>query len=346
MYRKKNGTMFGAVVILLLLISTIGSIGMEPAKNDPQTLGILEFDPKSHDFGNMTAGECNRTVFEIWTSGGCCELIFNLAWNCSWVTVFPISGVTNGEHIPITVTVNTTSLDIGDHVCDIQITTNGGGSGVFNVTLDIVSATHPLLVYSPRTYNFGVIPENVIKSTAFEIWNGGNGSLNYTLSPTKNWIAVVPLVGSSIGEHDIISVTINTQGLQNNTTYQCDIHIDSNGGCDVFSVTVTVGTIPSFEITTIKGGLFHTKAIIRNNGTANAVSVYWKISISGNGLILLGKETSGTISSLQSGQEETITSDTIIGLGSVIISTMVYSTEVMPVTEKTTAKLLLFYIKI
>jgi hypothetical protein len=346
MRREEKRKIIGAGIILLLLGSMIGTINIIAQKNNPQTFGILEYEPKFHDFGNMTEGETNMTEFEIWTSGGCCELIFNLAWTCPWVNVFPINGVTNGEHIPITVTVDTTGLDIGFYACDIQITTNGGGSGVFNVTLNVVSATHPLLAFSPQAYHFGFIPENVTTSTTFEIWNGGNDTLNYTLLPATNWITVVPMSGSSIGEHDTITVTINTQGLQNQTTYQSEVHIDSNGGCDVFVVTVVVGTKPAFEITGIKGGLFRTTAMVTNNGTADANNVNWRISFSGNGLILLGKESTGSISTLAVGEEKTISSDMIVGLGAVIMTVTIYNDETMPVAERISAKLFLFVIKI
>ncbi|MBN1861699.1 MAG: hypothetical protein JW840_09595 [Candidatus Thermoplasmatota archaeon] len=335
----------GAGIILLLFGSTIGSITV--AGDDILPLfGILEYDPQSHDFGNMNAGESNYTVFDIWMSGGCCELIFDLDWDCTWVNVFPISGVTNGEHIPITVTVNTTGLDLGCYACDVLITTNGGGDGVFNVTLNVISADHPILVFDPQEFNFGFVPENVTKSTTFDIWNGGNATLNYSLSLAKNWVAVTPMSGSSLGEHDTITVTIDTQGLQNNTAHQCDIHINSNGGCGIFLVTVTVGTIPAFEITSIKGGVFRTKAVIKNNGTASASDITWRISLSGNGLLLLGKQTTGTIPTLAIGEELTISSDLILGFGDVVMTVTVYNIEVVPVFEKTTAKLFLFFIKI
>jgi len=346
MKREEFGKKIGAGVILLLFTSTIGTIAFEPRQHTPQMLGILEYEPKSHDFGNMVAGESNRTNFDIWTSGGCCELIFNLTWNCSWVYVFPINGVTNGEHIPITVTVDTSGLDVGIYTCEIYIATNGGGDGIFTIRLNITSANHPLLVFSPQTYNFGYVPQNVTQSTTFDIWNGGNATLNYTLSLTKDWVTVTPKKGSSIGEHDPITVTINTHGLQNGVTYQCDIDIISNGGNDVFPITVTIGTIPSFEITQIKGGLFHTKAIIKNNGTADANDLKWKITLSGNGLIILGKESTGTISTLPVGNDETIASDVILGLGSVFITVTIYYNQALPVMHRTSAKLFLLYVKV
>jgi hypothetical protein len=68
----------------------------------------------------------------------------------------------------------------------------------------------------------------------------------------------------------------------------------------------------------LKGGLFRIKATFINEGIAEADDVNWDISLSG-GLILLGKTSTGTIPNIQPGEEVTITSDLIIGLGEVDI---------------------------
>lgn len=346
MARQYKAKIIGAGVFVVLLVQAFGSMAVAVKKGDSQPLGILEYDPKSHDFGNMIQGEINSTIFEIWTSGGCCELIFNLTWNCTWVSVFPTSGTTNGEHIPITVTVDTHGLDNGFHNCGILITTNGGGDGIFDVMLTVIKGTHPTLAFNPRTYNFGTVPENTVHSTTFDIWNSGNGTLNYTVSSMKNWISVFPISGSSVGEHDLITVTINTHGLQNDTTYESNIYIESNGGNDVFVITVTVGTMPKFEMTMVKGGLFKIKTGIKNNGTADAIGVDWKISVGGLGFVLFGKQTNGTIDKLSVGQEMTIPTGMIFGLGPVIVTLIVQNSEALPLVKRMIAELLFFYIKL
>jgi len=83
-----KGKIIGACVLIVLLTSTVGSVGVIPKISEPQTLGILEYEPRSHDFGDMFEGELNTTIFEIWTSGGCCELSFDLSWNCPWLDAF------------------------------------------------------------------------------------------------------------------------------------------------------------------------------------------------------------------------------------------------------------------
>jgi hypothetical protein len=324
----------------------VGSIGLTSHINNPHTLGILEYEPKSHDFGDMFEGETNSTIFDIWTSGGCCELIFNLTWDCPWVTVFPTSGVTNGEHIPITVTIDTTGLDSGSYGCDIQITTNGGGDGIFNVTLNIISHTYPALAFYPQSHYFGVIMEGVTEETTFEIWNSGTGTVSYELSWDEPWVSVSPTSGSSSGEHDLITVTIDTTGLPLGSSQESYIDITSNGGNKVFALWVIIGTTPKVEIENITGGLFRINTVVTNTGTEDAVGLEWKISLSGNGFILLGKETSGKLPILPVGEERTISSGVVLGLGDVEITVSLQNPEALPIVEKTPAKLYLFYIKI
>ncbi len=344
---KYNGKkMFGAGALFILLVTNVGSIGLLSHPNDPQPLGILEYEPKSHDFGDMFEGETNTTIFDIWTSGGCCELIYELTWNCPWVTVFPTSGVTNGEYDPITVTINTTGLDQGSYSCDIQITTNGGGNGIFNVTVNIISHTYPALAFYPQSHYFGIIMEGVTEETTFEIWNSGTGTVSYSLSWAESWVTVSPTSGTSTGEHDLITVTIDTTGLPLGSTQECYIDIESNVGTKQFVLWVVIGTTPKIEIENITGGLFRINTVITNTGTADATGIEWKISLSGNGLILLGKETTGKLPGLRIGEERTISSGVILGLGDVEITVSLQDPETLPIVEKTPAKLLLFYIKI
>ena len=342
---KNVGKIGGAGVLFILLISTVGSIGVTPQNEDPQTLGILEYEPRSHDFGEMFEGEINSTIFEIWTSGGCCELSFDLSWDCPWLDAFPTSGVSNGEHVPITVTIDTTGLNHGAYNCTIVITTNVSMTGYFNVTVNIISQTYPALAVFPQSHYFGILLEGVTEETTFEIWNSGTGMVSYTLAWDASWVTVSPTNGSSTGEHDPITVTIDTTGLPLNATQECHITIESNAGNKVYVVWVIIGTTPKIEIENITGGFFRINTAITNTGTADAFGVEWKITISGNGLVLLGKETAGKLPIVPMGEERTISSGLILGYGDVEITVSLQNAEALPIVEKTSAKLYLCYIK-
>jgi len=72
--------------------------------------------------------------------------------------------------------------------------------------------------------------------------------------------------------------------------------------------------IPELKISKIKGGLFNIEATITNEGIAEADDINWEISLDG-GIILLGRKSTGTISNISTGGEETVVSDMIFGLG-------------------------------
>jgi len=70
---------------------------------------------------------------------------------------------------------------------------------------------------------------------------------------------------------------------------------------------------PELSIEDIAGG-FGVSAVIKNTGDGDATDVEWTINLDG-GLIILGKETKGTITTIPAGDEETIKSSLIFGIG-------------------------------
>jgi len=95
------------------------------------------------------------------------------------------------------------------------------------------------LFFNPDEHNFGNMNAGTTDYVNFEIWNGGGETLEYTLSESCDWLDVSPVTGESTGEHDTITVEINTNELAPGG-YQYDISIESNGGDNFFSVFVNV----------------------------------------------------------------------------------------------------------
>jgi len=63
--------------------------------------------------------------------------------------------------------------------------------------------------------------------------------LEYTLIESCSWLNVTPTQGNSTGEHDNITVTVNTTDLSPGT-YFYDINITSNGGNKRFNVDLFI----------------------------------------------------------------------------------------------------------
>jgi len=103
------------------------------------------------------------------------------------------------------------------------------------------------LSYSPESHDFGDMTKDMIDTTTFEIWNSDCCTLNYELEENRNWIEVYPASGSSIGEHDIITITIDTSYLSCGD-HEAEIYIHSGNGEGVFTVYVNIIT-SRFDIT-------------------------------------------------------------------------------------------------
>ena len=124
----------------------------------------------------------------------------------------------------------------------IQITTMlaGDEDASNDIIADIVTVQGPTLAFSPDSYDFGPILVNETDSTAFDIWNSNVGILSYNLSESEPWLEISPLSGNSSGEHDTITIDVNTTGLLPGTLYHADINITSNAGTETFGVDMYV----------------------------------------------------------------------------------------------------------
>ena len=121
---------------------------------------------------------------------------------------------------------------------------------------------------------------------------------------------------------------------------------DSNGGesgvSDVHQIVISEGA-PALEIQTLTGGLFKIKTSIKNTGTIAASGVHWSIVLNGGAFI--GKNSSGTISSIAPGGDTAISSKFILGFG----KTEVTVTATIPESSDTVVQngtIFLFFIKL
>ena len=219
----------------------------------------LEFSPKSYDFGKKHVGVTDSTTFQVWSTNSM-DLNYNIIENYNWISVSPVSGTTsNGEHDTITVTIDTTYMSNGEYNADIQINSNGG-NGVFQVHVLV----GPVLGYSPGSHDFGKMREGETNSARINIWNRGVATLDYSFTVDVNWLTVSPMSGSSNGETDSITVSIDTTGMPHGE-YHANIIINSNGGAGVFNVSVMVGEVLGYDPKSYDFGDVPSGAIISTN---------------------------------------------------------------------------------
>ena len=110
---------------------------------------------------------------------------------------------------------------------------------VYKYTIQVVEPGNPELSFAPSTLNFGDKHEGITNSDSFDIWNSGTGLLSYDIIESCDWITINPTQGTSTGETDTITVTIDTTGLTTGL-HSYDLTIDSNSETETLPVQVNI----------------------------------------------------------------------------------------------------------
>jgi len=92
------------------------------------------------------------------------------------------------------------------------------------------------------------------------------------------------------------------------------------------SITVHIEDSPRIEIGEITGGFGSVTVQITNTGAGDAVNVNWSISLQG-GLVLLGRQTTGTLLKIVPGFSPKIHTGFLFGLGKLTIEVSAGTTE-------------------
>jgi len=101
----------------------------------------------------------------------------------------------------------------------------------------------PVLAHGPSSSDFGTVNQGYAGSMTFEVWNAGTGTLTYSLSESVSWItSLSPSSGTSTGEHDTITLSIDTSALAQGSSYSGSISISSDGGSQTHMVYVAIRT--------------------------------------------------------------------------------------------------------
>jgi len=104
----------------------------------------------------------------------------------------------------------------------------------------------PDLVYSPTSHDFGYVEEGETYQTTFDIWNAGTDTLTWNLGIVHTWISPSPTSGSSTGEHDTITVTIDTTGLSPGShSGFVSISASDGGGVRYFDIDLFINNPPN-----------------------------------------------------------------------------------------------------
>ena len=228
-------------VCLLVVVGTVFALRDHPSDGVVAS-PVLTCSTSSINFGEVPIGDTRSDTFEVWNSGGE-TLSYSLSEGATWLSLSSTSGTSTGEWDDITVYLDTSELDNVPYSASIDISSNGGTSSILVSVNVVVVGASPVLTCSTSSINFDWVGEGYKGSDTFEVWNSGGGtlsySLSYSLSAGADWLSLSSTSGTSTGEHDSITVNLNTSGLSEGSTYLATIDISSNG--EIHSISVWVG---------------------------------------------------------------------------------------------------------
>ena len=104
----------------------------------------------------------------------------------------------------------------------------------------------PALRWEPKSYDFGYVHAGSVYQTTFDIWNNGTGNMIWTLQVRSPYVSVYPTSGSSTGERDTVTVTIDTTGLDSGV-YEGNVYIHSEGDYIFYTYFTVTDSILSFS---------------------------------------------------------------------------------------------------
>jgi len=167
----------------------------------------------------MKGSNASSQSFAVWNSGGG-SLNYTIYDNAAWLSCSPSSGISDGGHNVITVSFANSDLISGTYPATITISAPGASNSPQTIPVRL-TVSEPVSI-SPAKSTFSIEPVSLQVSCAqgsdaadqsFNIWNSGEGTLNYSISTDADWIIGSPLNGTLTSEQTMITVHLMTAGL-------------------------------------------------------------------------------------------------------------------------------------
>ena len=143
-----------------------------------------------------------------------------------------------------------------------------------------LTTDEPTIAYSPSSFSFSATQDGSNPpSQTLGIWDSGTGTLNWSASDDADWLALSPTSGTSTGETDNVSLSVNISGLGAGS-HNATITISATGATNTpravsVNLTISASTAHSVNLTatpterTVAPNVDAVYAItIENTGTA------------------------------------------------------------------------------
>ena len=250
-----------------ITITAPGAIGSP--KTVPVSLTItgqltLVSSPSSFTFSATEGGSNPSSQTLSISKSGCGTMSWSVSESASWLSLSPTSGTSTGETDNVTVSVNISGLSCGTHNTNITITASGATGSPKTVPVSLTISGQPTLTSSPSSFTFSATEggSNPASQT-LSISKSGCGTMSWSVSESASWLSLSPTSGSSSGEIDNVTVSVNISG-QSCGTHNTNITITAPGATGSpktvpVSLTITgqptlVSSPSSFSFSATEGG--------------------------------------------------------------------------------------------
>lgn len=193
-----------------------------------EDVDYIEVDKLAFTFTAEKPVHPNPQTFNLKNSGEG-NLSYKVSSDKDWLVVDPVSGSSSGEWDTITVSADITNLQTGVHTGTISISSSDAYNSPvrLSASLTLTETLKPFITLDKVGMTFSSFASSENPSAQnFKVKNSGVDILNYTISSNSSWLAVNPSSGSSSGEWDTITVSVDNTGLDIGT-YQGTISISS-----------------------------------------------------------------------------------------------------------------------
>jgi len=205
--------------ILVNLTVNTAANATSPASNvtSPSAPTISENAPSSINTTCLKGSNASSQSFAVWNSGGG-TLSYTVSGNASWLSLTPSGGTSTGGHGTMTVNFDTSSLAAGNYQATITISASGATNTpqiipVSLIVSDLITPEQLTFSIDPTSLTISCTQGSDAADQSFQLWNSGNGTLNYFISADADLITISPSSGILTGDHTMITVHLKTSSL-------------------------------------------------------------------------------------------------------------------------------------
>jgi len=221
-------------IITILAIFILSCVDENDNGTGPEPVASLCVTPTSLTINDPTT----TGIFEVWNCGDTgSTLSYSITESCNWLSVNISNGTSTGEHDNINVTVDFSSFESGETKTYIISVSGANDTKNVNVIANAEEAPEPFLCVTPSSFNINEPTTTGI----FEVWNCGDtgSTLSYSITESCDWLSVNPTSGTSSGEHDDITVTVDFSSFDSEETKNYTLSISGENNTENVIITAT-----------------------------------------------------------------------------------------------------------